>query len=170
MNLKYSKNFILSEEDIIKYILNRCEKLKIEPSKNKLILFHTHNKFLLMAHDQDRLQFLGNIVANHKKMPLSECIKDYEIHLKEALSIPPTTKRHINTLMHIFGHFSKDFDQSQKESFLDLLEQFREGKITLGATLWEIEPLVYLHNKTYLASQTYFLVYAEKRTLQFFKN
>ena len=163
MNLKNSENFILSEENIFDYVINRFENLKKEPTTNKLVQFHTSNKFLLMSHNQDKLRLLGNIVANHKNLPLSECIVDYEVHLREILSIEPTTKLHINTLMHVFGHFSKDFDQLQKELFLNLIEQFREGKITLGVILWEIEPLVYQYNKTYLASQTYFLLYAEKR-------
>ena len=163
MNLKNSGSICISEDDIIQYTLDMFEKLIKAPSKNKLVQFHTSNKFLLMAHDQDKLRLLGNIVANHQNISLLECMKHYEKYLKDTLSKTPTTKRHINTLMHVFGHFSKDFDKLQKELFLNFLEQFREEKITLGEILWEIEPMIYQYNKTYLASQTYFLLYAEKR-------
>ena len=131
LNLKNSENFILSDEDITDYVLNRFENLKKEPTINKLVQFHTSNKFLLMSHNQDKLRLLGNIVANHK-ITTSDCITDYEIHLRETLSSTPTIKRHINTLLYVFGHFSRDFGQSQKELFLNFIEEFREGKITLG--------------------------------------
>lgn len=151
------------EEDIVNYVLDRFEKLKNEFSFNKLVIFHTNNKFLLMSHDQERLRILGNIIANHKKNTIDQIIKNYEVELRQILSTPVTTKRHVNVLMHIFGHFSKNFDSIQKRIFLNLLEQFRNEKISLGAILWEIDPLIHQYNKTYLISQTYFSLYAEKR-------
>jgi len=63
--------------------------------------------------------------------------------------------------MHIFGYFSKNFSQSEKEVFFDLLKQFQEEKITLGRLLSEINPIIYRFNSTYLASQTYFLLYSD---------
>lgn len=90
-------------------------------------------------------------------------VKDYENNLVQSLSITPTIKRHFNVLLHIYGHFSKDFDQVREKTFLNFLEQFRNGETTLGVVLWEIYHLVYYYNKTYLLSQTYFLLYAEKR-------
>ena len=162
MDPKNIENVVLKEEDIVNYVLEKFENLKKEITKNKLIIFHTNNKFLLMSHSQEKLRVLGKIVGNHQKKSLDELIRDYEINLVQALSIPPTIKRHTNVLIHIFGHFSNDFDQEQKRAFLSLLEQFRREVISLGAVLWEIDPLVYQYNKTYLLGQTYFLLYAEK--------
>jgi len=153
----------LKEAEIVNYVLGRFENLKNEITKNKLVIFHTNNKFLLMVHSQEKLLMLGNIVANHQKKSLNELITDYEINLRHALSSPPTIKQHINVLMHIFGHVSNDLDQKQKRTFLNLVDQFRSEEISLGTILWEIEPLVYQYSKTYLIGQTYFLLYAEKR-------
>jgi uncharacterized protein YbgA (DUF1722 family) len=162
LNSEKIQNIVLSEESIVEYTLDRFENLKKMPSKNKLVLFHTHNKFLLMVHDQDRLRLLGNIVANHRKYSLVDCIREYEIHLKHTLSNPPTIKRHVNILMHIFGYFSRDFDQLQKDTLLNFVKLLIDGKMDLGSILWEIESLVHQYSKTYLASQTYFLLYAKK--------
>jgi len=63
--------------------------------------------------------------------------------------------------MHIFGYLSKNFNQSEKEMFFDLLKKFQDEKITLGRLLSEINPIVYRFNSTYLASQTYFLLYSD---------
>lgn len=153
----------LAETQIVEYILNKFDLLKKEPTASKLVAFHTSNKFLLMAHNQEKLHTLGNIVANHKKIPFSEVMKNYEVILKEVMDRPPTVKRHINTLMHIFSYFSTNFDEIQKKTFLNLLDQYRESVVSLGEVLWMIEPLVYQYNKTYLIGQTYFLLYAQKR-------
>lgn len=163
LDSKKIENTVLNENEISNYVLHMFENLKKEITKNNLVIFHTNNKFLLMSHSQEKLRVLGNIVANHQKKSLDKLIIDYETNLRQALCITPTIKRHINVIMHIFGHFSKDFDHLQKRSFLDSLEQFRNEKISLGTILWEIEPLVYQYNKTYLIGQTYFLLYAEKR-------
>jgi uncharacterized protein YbgA (DUF1722 family) len=157
----------LTEDIIVEYVLDRFENFKKDPTKNKLVTFHTNNKFLLMCHNQEKLRILGNIVANHQKKSFLEIIDEYEKHLKDALSNLPTTKRHINTLMHVLNHFSKEVSPQQKESFLNFLEQFRRGKITIGVTLLKIEPLIHEYNNTYLLGQTYFSLYTEKRPWKF---
>ena len=45
--------------------------------------------------------------------------------------------------------------------FFDVLEQFRKNKITIGKMLLEISCITYRFNNTYLANQTYFLLYSD---------
>lgn len=151
----------LSEKDASDYVLERFDQIKKQSMVNELVNFHTINKYLLMAHSQKHLKILGNIVANHEKKSISEMLAGYEINLNQALSSQPTIKSNINVLMHIFGSFSKFFNNSEKELYLYLLNLYRDKKNTLGKTLAEIEPLVYRFNNTYLASQTYFLLYTD---------
>ena len=151
----------ITQADIRQYVLERFEEIKENSSMDEIIKFHSHNKYLLMAHNQEKLKILGNIVANHQKKNISELISDYENHLKIILEKTPTVKTHINVLMHIFGFFGKYFNQIQKKEFLDLIKEYREDKITLGRILCLIEPITYQINTTYLVSQTYFLLYAE---------
>ena len=151
----------VSEEDIVDYVLERFEDVKNSNKIKDLVSFQAMNKFMIMAHDQNQLKTLGNIVASYKKIALSEMMEDYEKHLKCSLDKSPTIKSHTNVIMHIFGHFSKNFNQIEKEQFFKLLNQFREEKITIGNILSEINPVVYRFNNTYLASQTYFLLYSD---------
>ena len=44
-----------------------------------------------------------------------------------------------------------------------LLKQFKNETVTVGDILAEIHPIVFRFNKTYLASQTYFLLYSDPR-------
>ncbi|EGG43006.1 hypothetical protein Nlim_0056 [Candidatus Nitrosarchaeum limnium SFB1] len=114
-----------------------------------------------MAHDQNELKILGDIIASNKKIPFSEIIDEYENHLKLAMSKNPTTKTHTNVIMHIFGYFLKHLNRNEKQIFFDRLEQYRLGKTTLGKILFEINDVSYRFDNTYLASQTYFLLYSD---------
>ena len=153
----------VSEKDAIKFVLDRFSQVKKSKKIRDLVDFQAMNKYMLMAHNQEGLKLLGNLVASHKKIPLSDILDKYEEHLKIALKKEPTTKTHLNVMMHIFGYFSKYFNQSEKDLFYELLHQFREGQITIGKILSEIGPLIYRFNNTYLARQTYFLLYADTR-------
>lgn len=119
------------------------------------------NKYMIMAKDQSELKILGNIVAKYKKGKMEEIINEYELHLQKALSKSPTIKTHSNVILHIFGYFSKYFSQNEKEVFFKLLQEFKENKITIGKILAEINPIIYRFSNTYLASQTYFLLYSD---------
>ena len=158
---KIGQHTKITQNDINQFVLERFEEIKKNLSLDEIIRFHSNNKYLLMAHSQEKLKILGNIVANHQKKNVPDLILDYENHLKETLDKTPTVKTHINVLTHIFGFFKKYFDQNQKKVFLDLIKEYRENKIALGKILFLIEPMTYRINTTYLLSQTYFLLYSE---------
>ena len=151
----------ISEEQIKEYVIERFEDVKAKNKIKNLVSFQAMNKFMIMAHDQNELKILGNIVASNKKVQFSEILIEYEKHLKKSLEKKPTIKTHSNVIMHVFGYFSKNFNQLEKEKFFELLKQFQEGNITIGNILAEINPIIYRFNSTYLASQTYFLLYSD---------
>ncbi len=159
-NPEISKATVLSEKEINEYVIERFDEVKKGKIKD-LVSFQAMNKYMLMAHSQEELKKLGNIVASYKKNSFEGIIEEYEKYLKIALEKEPTVKTHSNVLLHIFGYFSKDFSQYEKEQFFKLLDEFREDKITIGNILAQINPMVYRFNKTYLAGQTYFLLYAD---------
>ena len=150
----------LSEEDIIEFVNNRFNQVKKDNKIRDLVSFQAMNKYMIMAHSQEQLKVLGNLVASNKKTQFSKILSEYEKHLKIALEKTPTIKTHSNVIMHIFGYFSKEFSQPEKEKFFDLLKQFTEKRIPIGNILSEINPMIVKFDKTYLASQTYFLLYA----------
>lgn len=162
-NFNRNSNNVLSENEICRYVLERFDVVKDNPKFHRLVDFHTKNKYLIMVHNQDSLKKLGNLVANHSQESVLSVIQQYEFHLKKSLLCTPTGTRHLNAIMHIFGYFSKNFNSSQKDLFTCLVKQYRDNQITIGNLLAEISPLVYLFNNTYLANQTYFLLYSEKR-------
>lgn len=157
----HKNNHRLSEKDVMEYVLQRFQDVKHSKKIKNMIAFHTSNKYMIMAHDQEELKILGNIVASYKKRSFLDILMDYESHLTLAMSKTPTIKTNTNVIMHIFGYFLRYLNQNEKELFLSRLEKFREGKITLGKILLEMSPVAYRFDRTYLASQTYFLLYSD---------
>ena len=154
---------LVSEQNVVEFVMGRFSDIRESKRIADLVEFQAMNKYMLMVHNQGELKILGNLVASYKKIPFDKILHEYDEHLKIALSTEPTTKTHINVLMHIYGYFSRHFDSSEKELFQELVSQFRDKKITVGKILSEINPLVYRFNQTYLARQTYFLLYADPR-------
>ena len=159
----------LTEKDIKEFVNERFLEVKNNEKIKELVSFQAMNKYLIMAHNQEQLRVLGRIVASNKKIKLSEIITNYENNLKLALQSKPTIKTHSNVLMHIFGFFSKEFSDLEKAKFFELLMNYKNEEITIGSILAEIHPIVYRFNKTYLASQTYFLLYSNPQQGNIFK-
>jgi len=151
----------IEEKDVKAYLIERFEEVNNSNKIKNLVSFQAMNKYMIMAHSQVELKILGNIVASYKKIHFSEILIEYEQHLKKLLENKPTINTHSNVIMHIFGSFSKKFSQREKEQYFKLLKQFQDKEITIGNILSEINPIIYRLNNTYLASQTYFLLYSD---------
>ena len=159
----------LSEKDVKQFVNRRFQEVKKENKIKQLVEFQAMNKYLIMTHNQEQLRVLGRIVASNKKIKLSEILIEYENNLRLALQSKPTIKTHSNVLLHIFGFFSNNFSDLEKDKFFELLDNYKNEKITIGNILAEIHPIIYRFNKTYLASQTYFLLYANPQEGNVFK-
>lgn len=159
----------LSEKDVKQFVNKRFQEVKKENKIKQLVEFQAMNKYLIMTHNQEQLRVLGRIVASNKKIKLSEILIEYENNLRLALQSKPTIKTHSNVLLHIFGFFSNNFSDLEKDKFFELLDSYKNEKITIGNILAEIHPIIYRFNKTYLASQTYFLLYANPQEGNVFK-
>ena len=159
----------LTQNEIKQFVIERFEDVKKNKKVKELVEFQAMNKFLIMAHNQEQLKILGRIVASYKKIKFSEILNEYEKNLNVCLEYKPTIKTHSNVIMHIFGFFSKEFTSLEKDKFFELLKEYKNRKIKIGDILAEIHPIVFRFNKTYLASQTYFLLYANSEKGNIFK-
>ncbi|MGH1568151.1 MAG: DUF1722 domain-containing protein [Nitrosopumilus sp.] len=160
---------VISENNVREYVFERFEDVKNSNKIKNLVSFQAMNKYMIMAHDQVELKILGNIVASNKKNQLSSILEEYDRHLRKSFQSEPTVKKHSNVIMHIFGYFSNNFSQQEKERFFELLNKFKGEEITIGEILSEINPIIYRFNNTYLASQTYFLLYSNPQPGNLFK-
>ena len=146
----------LQLKDIHEFVFERFKENKV---MSDLVKFQSINKYLIMAHSPVHLNKLGNIVANHEKLPISIVLENYHRELKKAFLVKPSRKSHYNTLQHIMGHFSPDFSKSEKRYFLHILENYKEDKVPLNEALQMLKDCTAKYEKSYLSRQSYFLFF-----------
>ncbi|WP_139491834.1 YbgA family protein [Brevibacillus dissolubilis] len=156
------KNFLIREHFFTKlFTLAQFRQIKKTASMRELVKFHSDNKYLLMSYNQSELKRLGNIVANHEKLPIQDVYEQYEKGLYHALRRSPRQPTNINTLTHIMGYFSKELSSNEKTYFLELLEKYRNRKAPLSSPLGVLRSWVIRFEHDYLRDQTIFNPYPE---------
>ena len=69
----------ISQKDIKGYVLDRFEEVKKSNQIKNLVSFQAMNKHMIMAHNQNELKILGNIVASNKKSNSQKYWKNMKI-------------------------------------------------------------------------------------------
>ncbi|MBD3304474.1 DUF1722 domain-containing protein [Candidatus Woesearchaeota archaeon] len=155
------RNFRIREHFLTRlFTLADFRKVKKSKSIQKLLDFHTRNKFLLMAYNQKELRILGQILANQANN-FSITADEYEEHLRLALSRMPRYTSNINVLLHAYNHFSKKLNAKEKKYFHHLIDEYRDAKIPLSAILVLLKDWVMRFDDKFLAKQTFFQPYPE---------
>ena len=126
-NLKIREHFLTKL-----YTMKRFKEVEKEGAMKDLVKFHADNKYLLMAYDQNKGRELGNIVANHDKAAFEEVVRKYKEGLSQALENPPKYTNYINSLMHMFGYFSKELNKEETQFILDSFIKYKNDKVHLS--------------------------------------
>lgn len=156
----------LKDEEIRKHFLIRIfafaelrEFLKNAEPKN-LVQFHSRYKYLLMTYSQKSLKELGQLVSDGK-IPFKEKIYMYKNKFYESFFRKPSTKRHVNTLMHLMGYVSKKINHKEKEHLINLINTYSKNKIQLKVIIELLKSLAYRFNNEYILIQKYLEPYPE---------
>jgi uncharacterized protein YbgA (DUF1722 family)/uncharacterized protein YbbK (DUF523 family) len=126
-----------------------------QPSRGKLVDFHTRHKLLFMAHSPKIAGELGKRVAQLDQAPLSEVLKDYQSILLRALSQKTTLGKNTNVLNHIMGYFKKRLSDEEKRELIDIIENYRTGILPLIVPVTLLNHYVLKYEEEYLAKQVY---------------
>jgi uncharacterized protein YbgA (DUF1722 family)/uncharacterized protein YbbK (DUF523 family) len=129
--------------------------LKEKQSLKALIVFHTRNKLLLLAHSPQHHRQMGKLVAAGKELPLRELYARYQDIFLEALRLKTTNKKHTNVLMHMLGYFKEQLSAAEKQEMLELIEQYRLESLPLVVPMTMMSHYVRKYDETYLKEQTY---------------
>ncbi len=153
-------NFKIREHFFTKlFTLSKFKAVRGSGQMKELVQFHASNKLLLMAANQKQLRIMGRIVANPENKKFDDVIRDYSEHLYQAFLRPARYPSNINVLMHALGYFSKELNSEEKAYFLDVLEQYRIGKIPLSVPASLIRSWIIRFKTEYLKQQTFFEPY-----------
>ncbi len=129
--------------------------LKADPDYKKLIDFHSRHKLQLMAHSPKLTSKMGRLVAAGKATQGKELLEEYQLFLLEALALKATTKKNVNVLYHIAGHFKKLITGDEKKELIELINNYAHSLVPLVVPLTLINHYVRKYGNAYLQNQTY---------------
>ena len=132
----------------------------------ELVAFHTAHKLLLMAHSPKAYETLGRLVARAKAVPRAELRERYEAGFMRALGEMATTKRHVDVLLHIVGHFRGQLDDDSRRELLALIEDYRRGLLPLIVPITLIRHYVRRFDVAYLRGQVYLELHPKELMLR----
>ncbi len=148
---KLRENFI---ESI--FSLQRWRRLiEQNQSLGGLVEFHTHNKLLILSHNQDIYRKMGRLVAQGENFDLNELFDRYEKLLLKALALHTTLKKNINVLQHMMGYFKKDLSRDEKQELLSVIDQYGSGYVPLIVPITLFKHYVMKYEQPWLKTQTY---------------
>jgi len=131
------------------------EVVQEKKSLGNLVAFHTQHKLLALSHSEKHYRAMGKLVAEGKKLPLSEVYASYETLLMEALKLKTTVKKNANVLQHMMGYFKEQLSKDEKQELLEILDEYRKGYIPLVVPITLINHYVRKYKEDYLTQQVY---------------
>lgn len=138
------------------FTLAAFRKVKKDNKMKSLVAFHSINKYLFMTYNQLTLRKLGNITANHKKLPVEEVLRNYEQVLRNLLSSEPTKKKRINVLEHIYGYFKDLVSKDEKDYYFSVQKEYLENRVPFSNVLVVLRGWTIRFKQPYLMDQTIF--------------
>jgi uncharacterized protein YbgA (DUF1722 family)/uncharacterized protein YbbK (DUF523 family) len=124
-------------------------------SVGALVDFHSRNKLLIHSHSPKHYAIMGKLVAEGKKMTVTELYKRYEALVMEALALKTTARKHSNVLQHMMGYFKKQLSPDEKQEILEIIQQYREGSVPLIVPVTLMKHYIRKYQQPYLSTQTY---------------
>jgi uncharacterized protein YbgA (DUF1722 family) len=112
-----------------------------------------------MSYGQRYLKKLGQIVANNKKLRIEKLLNEYKENINLAFQKGARCTNNINVLNHTFGYVSKNLNDQEKKLFLNTINDFREGRVSLSVPLNLIKSWILRFEIDYLRNQTFFEPY-----------
>jgi len=137
------------------YTLAEFRKIKKMQRMKDLVKYHTRHKYLFMAYDQDLLNELGKITANHDNKNVQEVYSLYEKQLQDIFLKPPSYKSIINVLSHIYGYFKDKLSKNEKKFFIDIVEKYRDNKVNLAVPIHLLRAWIIEYDVSYLKEQSF---------------
>ena len=120
-----------------------------------LVQFHTHNKLLILSHNQEIYRQMGRLVAQGKTLPPDQLFDAYELLLLKVLGLKTTVKKNINVLLHIMGYFKRNLAREEKRELLEIIDQYSAGLLPLIVPITLIKHYVMKYDQPWLKTQTY---------------
>lgn len=138
------------------FVYQRWQKLiQTGVSIKNLVSFHTHHKYLILAHSPRHYHALGKLVAEAQKHSPEKLLADYVRLLMEGLALIATAKKNTNVLIHMVGYFKHQLTPEEKYELLEIIEQYHQGFVPLIVPIVLLRHYVRQFQEPYLSVQYY---------------
>ncbi|WP_422137324.1 YbgA family protein [Endozoicomonas sp. ALC020] len=125
------------------------------PSHAAVVHFHSAHKYMIMAHNPSDYTALGKLVAKGGKLELESLLAQYFEEFMNTLKKRANRKSHTNTMLHILGYVKKTVDTKERNQFLKLVEEYRQGILPLVVPMTMLRHFIENHGNDYIREQTY---------------
>jgi len=143
------------------FALARLRQAAAIGTRRALIEFHAQHKLLLMAYHQGVLRDLGRLVASAHRLPIGEAFQRYSAAFRAALAHPPRRSAVVNAMLHALGYVSDRLTPQEKAHFLQLLERYRHGQLSIHTPLGLLQSWILRFEEPYLSRQAFFRPFPE---------
>lgn len=138
------------------FILHQWKAMQSEGiTCRNLMQFHMQNKFLAQSHHEVGYRKLGTMIASINKRNVQQMAQQYISDLMSVLKIRQTNNAHCNVLLHIFGFFKKHISAPEKREFVDVVHDFRKGKLPRAVPVTLLQNYATRFSNTYIKQQHY---------------
>ncbi|WP_321385515.1 DUF523 and DUF1722 domain-containing protein [uncultured Vibrio sp.] len=160
---------VLKENFITRvYCLNDFyQSMSGEPTRGKIIDFHSRYKLTLMAHHPESYRALGRLVAEVARYEIEDFYTEYRLGLMKALSNRASRKNNTNVLMHLQGYFKRVLSKDEKEELATVIHDYRTGVLPLLAPLTLIKHYLNTYPDEYLQKQKYLAPHPQEMRLRY---
>lgn len=160
---------VLKENFITRvYCLNDFyESMGGEPTRGKIIEFHSRYKLTLMAHHPESYRSLGRLVADVANYEIEDFYNEYRLGLMKALQNRASRKNNTNVLMHLQGYFKRSLNSDEKAELATVISDYRTGLLPLLAPLTLIKHYLNTYPDEYLQKQKYLEPYPQEMRLRY---
>jgi uncharacterized protein YbgA (DUF1722 family) len=138
-----------------------------EPTRGKIIEFHSRYKLTLMAHHPESYRSLGRLVADVANYEIDEFYSQYRLGLMQALQNRASRKNNTNVLMHLQGYFKRSLTSDEKAELATVISDYRTGLLPLLAPLTLIKHYLNAYPDAYLQKQKYLEPYPQEMRLRY---
>lgn len=145
------------------YTYYRWQNMVSNPSfkMSDLVKFHSQHKYLIMAHNKAAYKRLGCLVANSDGLNFNELSGSYIEDLMKSLKRIAGRKAHVNVIQHIFGYLKRDLDADDKAEFLDILDRYYHGHLSLIVPVMMLRHYFRKYPNDYINEQVYLSPYPD---------
>jgi uncharacterized protein YbbK (DUF523 family)/uncharacterized protein YbgA (DUF1722 family) len=120
---------------------------------NSLLDFHSRAKYLFMSTSQKDLKMLGQILARHQRGDFNRTLTDYRQAFYQILTKPIRKSNLVNAINHMFGYVSQSLNPAERNHFLRLLDNYRQGKTDFVTLIELLRGYGYRFDLPYLLNQ-----------------